>query len=740
MSRPYDKRNGYSAIGRRSSGRQSTLPSCIRATSPQMTSSPTSSASDAVVNPLGDYHWEDSEDSIHELDESGFSSREPSTLGEVTGQTISAPSTPLPHGMMRKKPPPKPPRMRGCGSTSTMVKNSTLKAPPSIITNGTDTLKSSIADVTNTLDNSFLKTPDIFKGRSTHVPATPKEKVQSVLSQAKEFLAYEIEPEEILHIMRERLVVDSRAEMEIRKCTTRFTMSEMLIDAVTSKGHRAFVVFCESLRSTKKQGYIVDLLETLDSLVELITGLNSKETMLGTADSKSKSQTLPVERDDLSYDKICPDCATNNNFPTDDIFDDGGTFDIEILYMDTNSGQTNPVKDVAILKRRKRPRSMGGPEDSWFIRDDADKYIPVLSLSVYNQCLINGGGIDMLCNLLEKYSCIRDMSIVKNHIDAKGMTRLGQALGKNRGLIELDIRLNSIGDGGAEHLAQGIRRHPTLKVLNVTSTSLSGHGCSMLIQGSAKNQTLAEVDIGFNDLDEESGCVSIAEALASNCGVRKLRMRATGLHQDGATKILKALKRNSRLAFLDISGNKLGNESLSTLGEVLLCNRTVKEINLENCYISQEGCSYLARGLRTNTTLKYLDLSMNPLKDDGIQALADGLKYNQVLDTLCLNMCCIGNQGFTKLLESLRFNSTMTTLKLCYNNIGHDDPKSNPSTPTAAHRPFMELPVPTVDELYEKLCQILQTNKDLKVLLWGNKFEDTQYDDSKVFFHESDMT
>ena len=31
---------------------------------------------------------------------------------------------------------------------------------------------------------------------------------------------------------------------------------------------------------------------------------------------------------------------------------------------------------------------------------------------------------------------------------------------------------------------------------------------------------------------------------------------------------------------------------------------------------------------------------------------------------------------------------------------------------------------PTVEELYDELCEVLQVNKNLKVLLWGNKLDE----------------
>ena len=146
----------------------------------------------------------------------------------------------------------------------------------------------------------------------------------------------------------------------------------------------------------------------------------------------------------------------------------------------------------------------------------------------------------------------------------------------------------------------------------------------------------------------------------------------------------------------------------------------------------------------------HVDLSMNRIGDLGADALSDGLKYNQVLDTLCLNMCRISNLGFMKVLQSMRYNTAMCTLKVCYNDIGRVPQShvnvanqsldasffsSNQTSPNTSldtislhnqtqPESAVQDAIPDVEEVYEKLAQILQYNKNLRVLLWGNKLPD----------------
>ena len=102
-----------------------------------------------------------------------------------------------------------------------------------------------------------------------------------------------------------------------------------------------------------------------------------------------------------------------------------------------------------------------------------------------------------------------------------------------------------------------------------------------------------------------------------------------------------------------------------------------------------------------------------------------------------------------KVLASLRYNTAMCTLKLCYNDIGdvtptadghitnrsldasffsstHTSPNTSLDTISFYNQtdPTAMQDIPDVEEVYERLAQTLQYNKNLKVLLWGNKLPD----------------
>ncbi len=677
----------------------------------------------------------------------------------LTGCTsTSAPSTPS--IVFRRKPPPKPPRYRSIfeplgGNQGALSYHQCNTSPPITSATRIQSLKSSLADVTNTLDRSVARSDPSGSLVMKPNPMAMKNKVFNVLMQLKDFLVQEINPIAIVDFLRQHGVINIQTEHELKRCKTSDAMCEMLLDIVTSKGREEFDILCMSLRVVERHDYLADLLFVVDRLIEIGAHYPSRKPP-GSTDLTSKGQMSNGEshammNGDLSVARVhemCPECATNNNDV--EILNECSSFDLDISYMDIQTGEIVPNETIKHLKRRSsvrhapHTRNRLSSVDSYLLktdRDNPDRYLPVLTLSLYNQCLY-GKGIETLAHILERYPSIRELSMAKNHIDLEGMDRIGRALFRNRGLHKLDIRLNAISDQAARCLAEGLKRNTSLRTLNVTSTGLTGTGCAILLDGLIRNISLVELDVGFNDIQDE-GCIAISKLLASNSNLRKLRMRNNSIMDKGCSVLFRSLRRNARLSVLDLSSNSCKGESMAALAEMLLHNRTLKELNLEKCGVPKSGCVSLARALKTNTVLKSLDLSINRIGDFGCEALADGLKYNQVIDTMCLNMCGITNLGFLKILEALRHNVTMTTVKLCYNDIGHGCPRRpvtrsnshiaflpndvSPDTSQDMMAPLLELDheeIPEVDEIYEKLALTLQYNKNLKVLLWGNKLQD----------------
>ena len=539
------------------------------------------------------------------------------------------------------------------------------------------------------------------------------------MNHAKDFLRYEVMAEELLEFLKDRKVISAIESNHLLSCSTRQMMTELLLDMVLAKGHDEFLILCQALREVSQQKYLADLLTVLDRIFEIVTS---------SADRKERRESgthNPHAFDRINKMSVCEFCVSNNNLCEE--VNECMDFDIEIKYCDIETRQIRPTPDVTEIKRtfqRSPSCSLDVSKDNVSLLtlsmvDYPERFVPVLAVNLYNQCL-RAGGMRVLSDILRQFSCIRELSLAKNHLSDMEIRQLSYALQQNTGLVTLDIRLNNIGSDGSSHLAESLRRNCSLRTLNVTSTGLTGIGCSQLVKGLSRNVSLTELDIGFNEV-HDSGCRAVAEVIGNNFNIKRLRMRDNGITWHGAQWLFRALKKNSRLVSLDLSSNNLGDDCTEIITEALLCNRTLRELNLEKCCLAKKVTYFLARALKTNTSLKYLDLSMNPLRDDGVDALSEGLKYNHNVETLCLNMCEIGNKGFMRLLQALHHNSSMSTLKLCFNKIGTSMPTNGHTVNTR------DSIIPAIEEVYDTLCHILQLNKSLKVLLWGNILETESY-------------
>ena len=380
----------------------------------------------------------------------------------------SIPSTPA-STLMRRKPPPKPPRMRSnyqsSGSFDGTLSPSSVR---SFRGRGTPSLKTSFAEVTSTLDASICASldgePTVNKTKKQQM----KEKVFEIMMQTKDFLLLEVNPAVLLEYIRDKGVITENSFRELKK-ESKETMCDRLLDLIMSKGRAEFIVFCESLRAVN-QTRIADLLSVLDTLIETLT--------IGDRYSLDDAPEMTDNGMGTTTNPSCELCSSSDNNNKDEDMYDSSYFDINISFYDVESRNAKTIHDVLVLKRQRKESLCDLVKGT---KPKSERFVPMVSLSLYNQCLC-GRGIDKLADILQNHSCVQELSIAKNHLGVDGMAQLGRALQQNRSLVKLDIRLNVIGDQGASHLSGGIRENTSLRSLNITSTGLSGQGCNNLVQ------------------------------------------------------------------------------------------------------------------------------------------------------------------------------------------------------------------------------------------------------------------
>ncbi|XP_064633759.1 protein phosphatase 1 regulatory subunit 37 homolog isoform X2 [Lineus longissimus] len=630
----------------------------------------------------------------------------------------SCPSSPCASGRRAsQRPPPKPPRMRSYADnqyntidcTRRILDESLKRAIREINTRhgslGQGKRRLELAEagewVDSTGGNFVSLTPNKFASSRTSLLTLPiAEKYSQVYSLCQDVLQQMLEPDAILGQCVERGLITPETELEIMGCLTKQRRSSLLVGAVVDDNPTNLGPFTEILREVPNQKHLGDLVECLTTIIQSVIDIRDEQLRNGVSPHSGSQE------DFLSQEE----CAI---------------FQIDICYCDTETGESvtldearyldksleEALEDMGKIKRRSY-YEMCALRDWNANLTSQSRVVPVAKVDLYNRKL-GMEGVKFLSGVLQDYSCIRELYVAKNKIDKDGVELLSRALVANHGLAKLDLRLNVFGDDGATFIAEALRRNKSLRCLNVTCTGLTGVGMNRIAASLAKNNSLAELDVGFNDL-AGSGCDSLAEILKNNAYTKRLRLRHTNLCSEGYSKIFKSLRINSRLSMLDISGNRIGDDGASILAEILLSNRTLLEINLEKCEITSVGAVALSRSLKANTTLKTMDMSMNTIHDEGATALADSMKYNHTLECICVNMCGIGNAGFISLLNALRVNTSITVLKICYNVLGHEE------QPEEIERYYL-----TLESVYEKLSQVLRTRPEVKLLLWGNRLDET---------------
>lgn len=573
-----------------------------------------------------------------------------------------------------------------------------------------------------------------------------------ILQRTVEFLAYEIEPYVIEEYFNSKRLSDRSVQVEASSVSSSVeSMREFLSPIIRDPDSEDYRSFCDVLREQVHEHYLADFLEVLGALLKL------------------------KAEDDEAGNRSCICRLTGGLCPHSD-----RSFELELVYVDRETRKRKSFNGVTSLKRRRYRKSRAEADHVTRVRvgDTADRYVPMLSVRMYAQCLCEVR-IRRLQRLMDTYPCIRDLSLVKTRLEDQAKVRLARAIEQNVGLYQLDLNLSTLGDDGAMFLASALRSNRHLRSLNLSSNELTSTACRLLVKGITCSRTLTELNLGFNDVGDR-GSIALAEVLGNKCQLRKLKLRSNNITASGAIAIFTSLCKNSRLRLLDLSSNDVTDDALRALSDALIRNRTLTDLSIDNCGISKSGCQTLARPLKINTMLKSLSLSLNAIGDTGIRKLSEGIKHNRSLTEISLNMCEISNPGLWDLLDAIRYNSKMKTVKLCYNlidigcNFKHDirafrNGEAASSTNNAISKvekgrmkrhnngvtsgisslverkscPLVNRDAifgldsaffdndgdTSVDdvsssELYLKLVEVLHWNSPLKVVLWGNRLDD----------------
>ena len=533
-----------------------------------------------------------------------------------------------------------------------------------------------------------LSRKPISRHRKRSTEITPQDRHVLIMQSASELICQKLDPFVMIEDLHRANILGKEDLTAFRGHPDRRLICENIIQAVIDRNYSAFLRFCDVLREITDYATVAAVLDAMRAVYDVIFEIP--------ASTGDKSPILDDDKS-ISFDVVYYSLES------------GKIRSVVELEKARNSEARRFSRDLLMSKRNSRLsfHSLTSEASSIFMEDIINNGIPMVTVAIAGHDL-NDKKAKSLASVIEQNSCILELHIGKTHLKGPDMEPLFQSLQFTSGLRVLDLRLNSIGNYGASFIASALQTNRTLRQLNLSSTGIETEGCKLLAESLRCNTSLAELDLSFLDIGD-SGCMALGAALKQNRALQKLRLRSDNITWIGAGFLIEGIEISRILTELDLSRNFIGDDGAEILSRHLGDNSSLKELNLENCGFTSVGCSMLSDLILTNKSIAHLDLSTNFIGDQGVLKLANALERNKTIRKLGLNMCGITNDGFSKLLDILEANPTLALLKLCYNRLGREH--TNPDA--------------TSDSLKYRIRIVTSSNPKLKLLLWGNTFDES---------------
>lgn len=556
-----------------------------------------------------------------------------------------------------------------------------------------ETVESEITALNNSNNSTpriKIVTPDLTprrplgKSRKKSGSETETDRHRNIVQSCLELICQKMEPEFLLDDLLAENVITSVDVQAFRGHPDRRLVCESMMQSIMDGAYLQFKSFCGVLKKRAEYGQITAILEAMMDVYNVI-------------------HHIPAVLDGESVS-----------------VDEEKAISFEVCYYNCDTGVMKPVvelekarekrysRDSLLMKRSSRISFQSYASECSKLEEND---IQNLGTPMVNVCIsghnLHGDRAKSLAGVLDKHECILELHIGKTMLTGKDLGYLSLPLKSNTTLNVLDLRLNQIGNEGAKMLASALQENCHIKQLNLSSTAIESEGCRFLADSLKQNSCLAELDMSFLDIGD-SGCISLGNMLKINKSVKRLRLRSANISWIGCGILFEGVQQSKSLLELDLSRNFIGDDGMEMICRHLNEKASLIDLNLENCGVTSSGCSMLSDVVLMNKTLQNLDLSVNFIGDAGIGKLSNALERNKSIKTLGLNMCGITNDGFSKLLDILECNPTLHLLKLCYNRLGREH--TNPSA--------------TSDDLRYRIRIVTSSNPKLKLLLWGNSFDE----------------
>jgi len=146
----------------------------------------------------------------------------------------------------------------------------------------------------------------------------------------------------------------------------------------------------------------------------------------------------------------------------------------------------------------------------------------------------------------------------------------------------------------------------------------------------AVNATLTSLDVGYNDLNEETA-LSIVRIERQRNKLTTLGLACCEIGPTGAKEIAEWVS-VSALTDLNLMWNQIGDEGAIAIGEALRVNASLTSLDLANNWIGDKGGVAIANALAVNATLTKLGLGYNSIGDEAKGTIRNAARASLKID------------------------------------------------------------------------------------------------------------
>lgn len=276
----------------------------------------------------------------------------------------------------------------------------------------------------------------------------------------------------------------------------------------------------------------------------------------------------------------------------------------------------------------------------------------------------------VIIETLKKGGCIHSIKVPHNNLTDLILPGIAQLISHSDSITEIDLSSNQFTADGIKLLSESISQSQSLTHLSFAYNDIGDEGCLLIINALRVNRTITNINLSNTGMTHNA--LTILGSIIGQINRLKVIHIDTPYPKISpdvaARRFLLSLRINDSIQELSLSGARIGDDSAVHLADALAQNKTLTKLRIRSNNISCVGAEKIAKALKENKTLEVLDISGNRLGDKGAEAFAEMLVKNSHLQRLDLQLNGIHGVGLLALCTALPANTSISDLCLWGNH------------------------------------------------------------------------